>query len=214
MKDTLAISAIAFIALMSSASAQSSAWAVAKENLLRMQERPEFVSGPDAVLPAAERQLGHHGTAVIQGILGTDGRLSELSVKVSSNAPVLDQIALDAAKAYVFSPAKDATGAPLPVTISVPFEFAAYKTATGGAFEYRCEQFVRDMDWWKSVNPDRPFSDHELYKLYNGLVIAGLYAQGGSAARVSVDFDKLWQASLETCRKKPRMLQKDSLLQH
>jgi hypothetical protein len=105
---------------------------------------------------------------------------------------------------------------PMPVIITVPFALSGYKTATGGADEYRCQQFVRDMDWWKSVNPDRPFSEHELYKLEVGLYIAPVLLRGDKnnpdlmrAARA--DFEKVWTQAIDRCRKNPKMLQKDAI---
>ena len=44
-------------------------------------------------------------------------------------------------------------------------------------------QFVRDMDWWKSVNPDKPFSEHELHKLESGMEFAAAISRAASAER-------------------------------
>lgn len=195
---------------------ESAAWTLAKANRTKVKVAPFFVDGPYAELPGSEKALGHHGPVVVEGILGVDGRLTEVRIKQTSHAPAVDQIAIKAALASTFTPAKDAQGEPLPIIIAMPFDLVAYKAAGGmGIQQYTCEQFVRDMDWWKSVNPDKPFSEHELYKLESGMEFAAAVSQAnGDYAGLkgfSADFDQRWVAAIEYCRKKPKRLQRDAI---
>jgi hypothetical protein len=71
------------------------------------------------------------------------------------------------------------------------------------------------MDWWKSVNPDKPYKDHELYQLESGMEFAAdvLQANGNDAQTkgISADFDRRWEAAIAYCRKKPKILQRDAI---
>jgi TonB family protein len=195
---------------------QSQTWAEAEANRQKMKVAPSFVEGPRAELPESEKTHGHHGPVVIQGIIGIDGRMHEARVKVASGALAIDEIALAAAAASIFLPAKDANGIPLPVVISMPFDLVAYKASGGmGILQYKCSQFVRDMDWWKSVNPDKTFKEHELYKMEIGFEMLSLIQRArGNQALLSqsvAGFEVRWSAAIDLCRKKPDMLQRDAI---
>jgi len=195
---------------------QSQTWTEADANRSKMKVAPSFVEGPRAELPETEKALGHHGSVVIQGIIGVDGKMSEARVKLTSNAPVLDQIALAAADASTFTPAKDVNGVPLSVVVSMPFDLVAYKASGGmGILQYKCAQFVRDMDWWRTVNPDKSFKEHELYKLEIGFEMLPLIQRArGNQETLSqsiAGFEVRWNAAIELCRKKPDILQRDAL---
>jgi len=199
-----------------SAAADGALWAQAKENRAKVKTPPAFIEGPRAELPEAEKALGHHGPVVIEGIIGVDGRMTEVRVKRTSHAPLLDEIAVDAARASTFTPAKDANGVPLSIIVAMPFDLVAFKSDQEmGIMQYTCEQFVRDMDWWKSVNPDKPFKDHELYKLESGMEFAAVALQANrdnaKLEGFSAEFDQRWLAAIAYCRKKPRVLQRDAI---
>ncbi|WP_086607575.1 energy transducer TonB [Erythrobacter donghaensis] len=196
--------------------AVSPAWSEAIANRAKIKVAPAYIDGPRPELPEAEKALGHHGTVRVEGIIGVDGKMTEVRIKQTSNSPVLDKIALDAAIASTFTPAKDVQGQPLPVVVAMPFDLVAYKSEQGmGIVQYTCEQFVRDMDWWKSVNPEKPFSEHELHKLESGMEFAAAISRAnGDYARLkgfSSDFDQRWLAAIDYCRKKPKILQRDAI---
>jgi TonB family protein len=195
---------------------RSQAWTDAEANRAKMTVAPSFVEGPRAELPESEKALGHHGSVVIQGIIGVDGKMSEARVKLASGANAVDEIALAAAIASTFLPAKDVNGTPLSVVVAMPFDLVAYKSAEGmGILQYKCAQFVRDMDWWKSVNPDKTFKEHELYKMELGFEMLSLIRQARGnqeLLRQSIDgFEVRWSAAIEMCRKKPNILQRDAI---
>jgi TonB family protein len=186
-----------------------------RANRDKIATRPSFVDGPRAVLPESEKALGHHGLVAIEGVIAADGRMHAARVKTSSGIAALDAIALAAAEASSFVPAKDSAGRALPVLTSMPFELVAYKSATGGVFEYRCNQFFRDMDWWRGANPDKSYPDHELYKLELGVgMLALIQPSRGDQDRLRKaikGFEAKWSEAIERCRRAPEMLQKDAL---
>lgn len=225
MKNAVALGAvgIALAALLqvpaaTPATAQTADQALrveAQANRARMKAPPTFIDGPHAVLPDAEKAQGHHGQVVIDGVIAPDGRMHAARVKTSSELPTLDAIALAAAEHSRFAPAKDAAGAPLAVLISMPFDLVAYKSAKGGVFEYRCDQFVRDMEWWHGAHPQKAYSEHELYRMELGVQMLSLIqAARGDQDRLRkaiAAFDGKWIAAIEACRKTPTKLQKDAL---
>ena len=187
--------------------------AAAQGNRERMKAPPGFVNGPRAALPPSEKALGHHGTVIIEGVIDVDGRMHAARVKVGSGVAALDNIALSAAQESRFTPAKDAAGQALPVLTSMPFDLVAYKSVNSGLFEHKCDQFVRDMDWWRIANPSKPFSEHTLYKLELGSsMLSIMQAARGDQNKLRTligGFDTKWSAAMELCRVKPAMLQKD-----
>lgn len=183
--------------------------AAAKANLARVKTKPKWLSGEEAAYPETERQAGHFGAVVISGVLGVDGRLHFAKVARSSGAPVLDDLALAAARTAVFEPAKDADGAAIPIPISFPQEFYSYKTAGpgGGILRYSCKQFAADMDWWRSAHPDAKWSDLELYSMMVGVGVlarGGFGGMDGAGLKATLaDFERRWVAAIDKCRVKP-----------
>lgn len=183
--------------------------AAAKANLARVKVKPKWVSGEEAPYPEAEQQAGHFGEVVISGVLGVDGRLRFAKVARSSDAPVLDALALAAAQSAVFEPAKDADGAAIAIPISYPQEFYGYKSAGpgGGIVRYSCKQFAADMDWWRSTHPDAKWSDLELYSMMVGVGVlarGGFGGMDGASLKASLaDFERRWVVAINKCRAKP-----------
>ena len=98
----------------------------------------------------------------------------------------------------------------------MPFDLVAYKAAGGmGILQYKCAQFVRDMDWWKSVNPDKSFKKHELYTMEIGFAMSAMIQQSQGnqelLSKAISGFEDRWIAAIELCRKKPNMLQRDAI---
>jgi TonB family protein len=191
----------------------SAAWEEAKANSARIKGKPEMVEGSFPALPEAEKALGRHGEVRIQGIVTLEGTITDLRISESSNVPELDRLALDAASAFTFKPATDAEGQAIAVLVTVPFYFNAYVGDDGFATSYRCEQFVRDMDWWRSANPDKPFKEHQLYAALVGMQTIALMQRndmGGVIAAVRA-MPARWDKALQKCRKKPDLLMMKAL---
>lgn len=182
--------------------------AAAEANRALISRRPEWLSGPRAEFPDSEKALGHNGDVVVRGLLGVDGRLRHATISVSSGAPALDANALAAANLSVFQPAEDVDRRAIPVMMSMPFKFYAYRSSDpgGGAAQYTCDQFVLDMDWWRSTFPEKTIEDHELYTMVLGLGVTSrlhLGTERAFAAESTADFTRRWLAAIETCRAHP-----------
>lgn len=90
----LATSAPRALAQQALTAEQQAEIAAAEVNREHIATRARWVDGPEANYPESERALGHHGTVMVRGLLGVDGRLRFVSIERSSRAPILDQSAL------------------------------------------------------------------------------------------------------------------------
>lgn len=197
-------------------SPEAAALAAVKPNVAKVKTRPQWLRGPKFVLPESERLAGHHGEARITGVLDVDGKVRFATVTRSTGAPSLDALLLASTEAETYEPAKDADGAAIAIPISVSREVYHYKSDKpgGGLAHYSCDQFVRDMDWWRATYPNAEWKTHELYVMMTGFMIAG--APGASMlekmkAFSNAEFKTRWEASIETCRTKPKKLFRDVL---
>jgi len=181
----------------------------AEANKVRMKNRPRFLSGPHAKLPEAERLAGHNGTVIVSGIVDVSGNFTEIRLRQSTGAPVLDQLALDAAKATRFTPASDESGTPLSVPVSMPFEFYASQSSEpgGGLVHYRCDQFVRDTDWWHSTHPEAKWSDYKLYTFMVGFaVLSNQNKNPVERFKAGGLIREQWPHWIQACREHPDQL--------
>ncbi|MBI3437800.1 MAG: energy transducer TonB [Proteobacteria bacterium] len=222
---TLGLLLVAFVALSGAVAAQQSApppvatdqqqtlspaqqaeIAAGEANRERIVTRPRWIDGLALDYPDAERALGHHGEVRVRGLIGVDGRLRYATIEASSRAAALDQSALAYISAATFDPAKDANGASISITTTVPVGFYSYTSNQGvGAAMYTCRQFVLDMDWWRSAFPEKTFADHQFYLMIRGLGFLARMGQGGGALNVESNesFARRWTQAIETCRAHP-----------
>jgi TonB family protein len=167
---------------------------------------PKFLSGPEAEFPDAAKAAGEFGKVAITGTIDVDGRLHDPKVEVSSKSDLLDASALAAASAAVFEPAHDEQGAAVAKHARIPYDFSNAKTPGkgGGALRYRCDQFVRDYDWWFKTWPADKRDDFYLVVLgYNTIAAMRGNQFPADAAK---NFESHWRATVEDCRKKPEKL--------
>lgn len=208
-------------ALVSSAFAQETAPAPVAQTLTAEQQaeisaaeantslittRAEWVSGPEAEYPDAERALGHHGRVEVRGLLGIDGRVRYATLSQSSRAPALDAIALASVEGSVYQPAKDANGNPIPTMLTTNRFFENYTSSEGvGAAMYTCPQFVLDMDWYKQTWGEDQLNEHRFYLMIRGLsTIARMNSGAGIVAIESNEsYRSRWNRAIETCRSHP-----------
>jgi Gram-negative bacterial TonB protein C-terminal len=173
----------------------------AKENVSRMMTAPKIRGGSDAVLPGAEQALGHHGRVILNGVIGVDGHLHELTVKNSSGAPSLDVVAIHWAETQKWEPAKDSKSKPLAVFVNTPVELGAYMA--GRVEKYGCRQFVLDMNWWRTTFPDAKWDDNHLFKMTAGARAAAVIF-GATLSKEQFDnFEARWSSAIESCRATP-----------
>lgn len=175
----------------------------AEANKARIKTKPKVLSGPQARLPEDERLAGHNGTALASGIVDENGAFKEVTLRQSTDAPVLDLIALETAKATLFAPAADEAGTSLAVPVVMPIEFYAFQSAEpgGGLVHYTCDQFVRDTDWWKSAHPDAKWANFKLYTFMVGVAV--LWGPGKNTIerlKSSQNIEQQWPMWIEACR--------------
>lgn len=108
----------------------------------------------------------------------------------------------------MFEPARDAEGKALSVPANLPLEYGNVEFhGPGGLGQYRCDQFVRDYDWWYRTWPAD--KQDRLFKTLRGYAAI---ADMRSGKRTS--FDAEWKAAFETCRTSPGALMLDQLKPH
>jgi TonB family protein len=173
---------------------------------------PKFLSGPEAEFPDAAKAAGEFGKVAVSGTIGVDGKLHDAKVTLSSNSALLDASALTAANAAVFEPAHDAQGAAIAVPANIPYDFSNAKSPGkgGGALRYKCDQFVRDYDWWYKTWPADKHDDFYLMVLGYSSLAQSQHAGGGvdlsKFADSNEDFNSRWHKTVEECRKTPDKL--------
>jgi TonB family protein len=107
-----------------SAALLSPAMLEAEANRKRMRRPPSVRTQKSAAYPMTEKKTGSGGYVNVKGIVGTDGRFSEIVIARSNASPALNAAAITAARITIFTPAKDAAGIPISVPIIMPFEFS------------------------------------------------------------------------------------------
>ena len=75
--------------------------------------------------------------------------------------------------------------------------------------QYRCDQFVRDYDWWYRTWPSG--QQDRIFKTLRGYVVL---AEMQSGKMSQVNFDSEWKAAIEACRSSPDKLMLDLLKPH
>lgn len=186
--------------------APSPAWEAASANRARVKQAPSFKIEPDAVRPEEARQRGEFGEVILIGIIGADGHVTEARVKSSSRSAIIDAAALASVPAMVFEPARDAAGQPLAIVSNMSLEYPHVGFhGKAGLRHYRCDQFVRDYDWWYRTWPadkvDRVFA-----------TVRGFVTMAYLQRRAPVpDFGAEWKAAVEACRGQPDRLMIDML---
>lgn len=85
-----------------------------------LSEKPRAVKRVLPKYPDLARKAGLQGTVVVNVLIGTDGRVEK--AKIVKSIPMLDEAALEAAKQYVFTPAKQRDKV-VKVWMSIPIQF-------------------------------------------------------------------------------------------
>jgi len=84
---------------------------------------PELVRAVEPRYPDLAQEAGAEGEVLVEVLVDPQGRVARARI-VRSDAPrVLEEAALDAARAYLFRPARQ-QGYAVPATVVIPFRFA------------------------------------------------------------------------------------------
>jgi len=165
----------------------------------RIKIRPILKKEPEYVRSASAIESGEFGEVLISGILGEDGKVYQPIVKVSSRSQIIDEQALSDVPSFLFSPARDADGKALRIPINISLEYGHVDfRGSNGLAQYRCNQAVKDYDWWWRTWPTG--KKDRIYGTIKGVVTMRALRAGN---RESVNFDDEWKAAIEACRKEP-----------
>ena len=85
-------------------------------------EPPTLVRYVPPAYPAEARAAGYEGTVLIRVTVGTKGKVTGAKVIQSDVTPAMDEAAIDAAKQFLFKPAK-LNGEPVEASMAVPIRF-------------------------------------------------------------------------------------------
>lgn len=164
-------------------------------------------------LPESEQALGHNGVVRVWVVVGADGRPGKAVVRNTSGSAALDEIAWTSMQTAQFKPARDLAGRPVATRITVVVAFGAYRTsqAPGGIRRYRCQQFVRDVDWWQSTHPGVDWNDHPLYRAMATVdATSTIFTRSGMSlatiAAAQAGLPVRWAQAIATCRTQPDVL--------
>jgi TonB family protein len=188
--------------------------AEAKANRTRVKFPPEIKSDKPKWFDAemeAQRKLGHHGRVVVEGIIGLEGRYSRLRVRTSSRAPGFDALALRVAAEAQFSPARDATGSPVAIWAAFPLEKLPTSFADRSLFGYRCDEAVRDFDWWRGAWPEAKVNQYATFLMIAGFEFVQLRNAPAQVRAKLADLAIRWNDGLTTCRTSPTKKLLDAL---
>lgn len=85
-------------------------------------EAPVLVKFVNPKYPELARQAGIEGTVLLNVLVGDDGKVLQVSVINTDVTPAMDKAAMDAAKQFLFKPAKQRTVA-VKARVAVPIRF-------------------------------------------------------------------------------------------
>ncbi len=91
--------------------------------MYRVDVVPVLLKQVKPVYPEETRKAGIEGTVIVEGVVNIDGALVNLKIRSSSGYPVLDSVALGAARQYLFAPGRQKDKV-VPVIITIPIEFS------------------------------------------------------------------------------------------
>ncbi|WP_404339528.1 energy transducer TonB [Sphingomonas sp. MMS12-HWE2-04] len=178
---------------------ETPALAQATANKARMAVRPVLKIEPDYIRPTTAIESGEYGEVFISGIIGEDGKIYEPAIKVSSRSDIIDRQALTDVRSFLFSPARDVEGhaVTIPINLSLEYGHVNFRGSNGLA-QYRCNQAVKDSDWWSRTWPSD--KKDRIYGTVKGMVAMQALRSGDRGA---TNFDGEWKAAIEACRKQP-----------
>lgn len=85
-------------------------------------EAPVLIKSVSPKYPDLARQAGIEGTVLLNVLVGDDGKVLQVSVIQSDVTPAMEKAAMEAAKQFVFKPAKQRT-VPVRARMAVPIRF-------------------------------------------------------------------------------------------
>lgn len=163
--------------------------------------RLQAVYTPQPLYPPAARAAGHQGTVVIGVLVSAEGDLLQAHVQRSSRSALLDQAALDAVRQWRFRPATDPLGQAIESAGSVPFTFR--KDSPASLPSKTCADLNVDLPRWRSLYPEAPLQDADVYPLAQQLLIAPLRT-ASQLQQALASFPQAFAEAIRDCQRQPR----------
>jgi protein TonB len=178
---------------------------------------PKAISLPAPPYDQAEEKAGHGGKVQLRLRIGVDGKVREAGVEKSSGWPVLDAQAVATARTWTFSPALDATGAPMEAEVAVPVGFTPTSTAGPGGADpeafaaavreaeaMTCAAFVADVDARGLTGKERGAQGPAQYSTLVGIhFVAAMSGPNDAALAFVRKLPKIFPQTVAQCREQP-----------
>lgn len=190
----------AFMLALTCACATFSNMAGAAGDAPVIKQNVRLLSEPPASYPAAAKAAGHQGVVKLRLSINTEGGVEDAQVIESSRSDLLDAAAVEQVKAWKLSPAIDAEDKPMAVKVVAPIKYV--KDSIADLANKACSDLNVDVSWFRSVYPDKPVSDMNIYNLSLGL-LAMAAGSGPKMLETSRKFSKAFDKTVERCAEKP-----------
>lgn len=175
---------------------------------------PARISGRAPEFPEAAKAAGHNGAVRAEATIGLDGKVSGVTITQSSGSEILDGSAAAALADWKFATPYDLKGEQAPLPLSAKFNFSQAEAGTGGYLTglrtYRCDAFIKEIDWWMSAHPGRDMGDIEYYNFIAGIrftvpesVIRKYSPRTMDKIAVVRGHKPAWENAIKRCRAAP-----------
>lgn len=176
---------------------------------------PERQSGSEPLFSDDAKAAGHNGTVRASAAIGIDGAVTGVTVTQGSSSDILDKAVLAALADWRFSAPRNLKGEPAQLPLNVKFDFSQAEAGTGsylgGIRSYRCDAFIREIDWWTSAHPGADMGDIEYYDFIAGLrftvpeaVIKKYSPRTTDKLAVVRGHKPAWENAIKRCRAAPK----------
>lgn len=163
----------------------------------RRLAQPRRIDQHPAPVPAAARAAGHLGKVAVEVSYSPAGAITDARLVESSQSPLLDAAALDAARASAVVPGVDAVGNATGGKVKLVYSFDDRAAAS-----YRCDQAVRDWSWWHATSPTTPYYFRDLlWETLSGERAYSLLSKQSWRSDA-----KAWEKAIKQCARTPDAL--------
>lgn len=136
---------------------------------------------------------GVQGTTIIEGVIQSDGKLSDLKIASSSRSEVLDKNAMELVDGARLG---EAPATPTKFTISIEFT----KDSLLNLKDKTCADFIADFDYFKSAFPELKAKKMPLIRTSSSVL---LFLQSDAYGKYLKREDAVIDGTVDQCRKNP-----------
>lgn len=164
-----------------------------------MLQHPSVLRRIEAPFPDAARDAGHHGSVIVSITVAASGAVVDAAITTSSRSPLLDAAAIDAARRSTFRAGVGPQGEGIGGTKTLSYEFDD-RIIDG----YRCDQAVRDFDWWSRTWPETDDAmKRRLWQQFWARTMLRTKYSDRATAKSRAMFDLAWSKALAACGTAP-----------